>query len=259
MSFIVCTPRYRERSDSRTGGVGYEGDIITGEALTTGNERKFIPILRLGQWASAAPSWLAGKYYVDLRGEPYSEHHYNDLLTTMLRTRPEAPPVGRKPKKVTGAIPQTAPAPVQVDSLLPASFDPIRITGVIVDEIGTPRGDGTPGSTLYTVPFRLSRRPPHEWTHLFVQAWDHPSTYATMHRPGIASVRGDRVVLDGTTVEEVERYHRETLILAAQEANRSYQELQTHRRAQEQRERERIEAHRKNSSDAAKRIKFDEL
>ena len=28
-----------------------------------------------------------------------------------------------------------------------------------------------------------------------------------MHRPGIASVSGDRIILDGTTVEELERYH----------------------------------------------------
>src|SRR2546422_9170 len=45
---IVCTPRYKDRSDTRTGGVGYEGDIMTAEALTVRNERKFIPILRQG-------------------------------------------------------------------------------------------------------------------------------------------------------------------------------------------------------------------
>lgn len=59
---IVCTPRYKLRSDQRTGGVGYEGDIMTAEVMTTRNQRKFIPILRRGKWAEAAPSWLAGKY-----------------------------------------------------------------------------------------------------------------------------------------------------------------------------------------------------
>ncbi len=40
---IVCTPRYRDRSERRVGGVGYEGDIITGQVLTTRNQRKFSP------------------------------------------------------------------------------------------------------------------------------------------------------------------------------------------------------------------------
>ena len=26
---IVCTPKYKDKSDSRSGGVGYEGDIMT--------------------------------------------------------------------------------------------------------------------------------------------------------------------------------------------------------------------------------------
>lgn len=66
---IICTPRYKRRSDNREGGVGYEGDIMTAEVLTTQNHRKFIPILRRGTWEEAAPSWLQGKYYIDLCGE----------------------------------------------------------------------------------------------------------------------------------------------------------------------------------------------
>lgn len=30
---IICTPAYKEKSDSRKGGVGYEGDIISDELL----------------------------------------------------------------------------------------------------------------------------------------------------------------------------------------------------------------------------------
>jgi hypothetical protein len=89
---VICTARYKERSDSRSGGVGYEGDIITSEILTQHNHRKFIPVLR-EEPGSSMPSWLAGKFYIDLRGEFYSERQYNTLLTTMLGTRQEAPPV----------------------------------------------------------------------------------------------------------------------------------------------------------------------
>ena len=39
---IICTPKYKEKSDMRAGGVGYEGDIITAEVFTNRNHKKFI-------------------------------------------------------------------------------------------------------------------------------------------------------------------------------------------------------------------------
>ncbi|MGH7949443.1 MAG: toll/interleukin-1 receptor domain-containing protein, partial [Candidatus Binataceae bacterium] len=87
----------------------------------------------------------------------------------------------------------------------------IKIVGVIVDEVGQPRNDGSRGSALYTVPFRLSATPSREWAIVFIDAWNSPPRFTTMHRPGIARVEGARVVLDGTTIDEVEQYHLETL------------------------------------------------
>lgn len=40
-----------------------------------------------------------------------------------------------------------------------------------------------------------------------------------MHRPGIARVAGDRIIVDGTTIEEVEKYHRETLLAVLDRVN----------------------------------------
>lgn len=48
----------------------------------------------------------------------------------------------------------------------------------------------------------------------FIKTWNQPPQFTTMHRPGIARVSGDRVILDGTTIEEVEKYHRDTLKLS---------------------------------------------
>ena len=100
------------------------------------------------------------------------------------------------------------------------SFEPVRILGVVVDQVTAPRNDGTPGSALYRIPFQLSRRPSSDWASVFVQKWDRPTSFTTSHRPGIASVVGDKVYLDGTTIEEVETTHRDTLVLALQEMNR---------------------------------------
>jgi hypothetical protein len=94
---IVCTPHYQRKSDSRAGGVGYEGDVMTGEVFTQNNHRKFLPILRSGGWNDASPSWLRGKYYIDLRNDPYPEAAYKDLLSTLHNARPEPPPIGPRP------------------------------------------------------------------------------------------------------------------------------------------------------------------
>ncbi len=251
---IVCTLRYKGRSDRREGGVGYEGDIMTAEVMNSQNQRKFIPILRISPWQASAPSWLSGKYYLDLSGDPYSEPQYSDLINTLLGTRAPAPAVGAP------GVRRASPSSKRQVSRSGGKdhFEPIRITGVIVDAIGKPRNNGTRGSALYKVPFRLSRRPPSDWASLFLQSWDHPTGFTSMHRPGIASVVGETVILDGTTVEEVEKYHRETLILAAKEANRKYQELMEKKRTAELREQDRLQAHRRNIEDVSGRIRFDE-
>jgi hypothetical protein len=95
-SFVIaiCTPKFKERSDERKGGVGYEGDIMTAYALKGGDEKKFIPVLRRGSWNEAAPTWLLGRAYVDLSRDPYSESQYQELLQTLLGTREKAPRVG---------------------------------------------------------------------------------------------------------------------------------------------------------------------
>jgi hypothetical protein len=247
---VVCTPRYKARSDNRAGGVGYEGDIMTAEVMTTGNQRKFIPILRSGAWTEAAASWVAGKYYIDL-SNPYSETQFDDLLTTLHGTRPPAPPMGSPPSRRVTHSPTPHTTPV-------VYFEPLRIAGVMIDEVGTPRGDGTRGSALYVVPFQLSHYPPPGWDDIFVACWDHPPEWTSMHRPGIASVIGNKIILDGTTVEEVERYHRKTLILAVNEANKQFAEHEAARHRAEEAERLRDEEHKKHVREAAKRLKFDE-
>ena len=93
-TILVCTPNYKWKSDLRQGGVGYEGDVMTAEVLVRNDHRKFIPVLRRGNWVDAAPSWALGKYYVDLRGDPYSEDSYRELALTLQGRRSEAPPVG---------------------------------------------------------------------------------------------------------------------------------------------------------------------
>jgi nucleotide-binding universal stress UspA family protein len=251
---IICTARYKRRSDAREGGVGYEGDIMTGEVLTSQNNRKFIPVLRDGAWQEAAPSWLVGKYYINLTGNPYSERDYEDLVRTLLGVRETAPPIGKPFATINSSAAQHS---VSMPEDLPMEFQDIKITRVIVEDITEPRNDGTAGSSLYSIPFALSTSPPPEWEDLFLENWNHPSRFTTMHRPGIASISGATAILDGTTIEEVERYHRDTLQLAVAQTNQQYRDLLRKQNERLTREEARRQEHRKRVENASKRIKFD--
>jgi hypothetical protein len=250
---VICSPRYKLRSENREGGVGYEGDIMTGELLAKRNHRKFIPILRRGERGHSVPNWLGGKYFIDLRDGSRYEAQHQDLLSTLLGTRPTAPPVGIR----AGQVGRRMMAPV-IAAETSRADEPIRILGVIADEVSEPRGDGSAGSALYAVPFRLSRAATGAWADVFVQVWNHPPQFTSMHRPGIARVSGDRVVLDGTTIDEVQRCHRDTLILCVKETNRVIDEhAEKGRIAATERER-RSREHRDRINELSGKIRFDE-
>ncbi|KKK78010.1 hypothetical protein LCGC14_2847860, partial [marine sediment metagenome] len=168
---IFCTPNYKNKSEKREGGVGYEGDIITGELFQKQNQRKFIPVLCRGEWDESAPSWLFGKYYIDLKSDVNIENNYQDLITTIFNIREMAPPVGQKSSKGTNK--KFYPKNENQD------YTEIRIKGILVDEVGEPLNNGTPGSGLYKVPFELNRIPDYKWSQLFKQTWDKPPSWTS--------------------------------------------------------------------------------
>ncbi|MFS4467710.1 toll/interleukin-1 receptor domain-containing protein [Maribacter sp. 2210JD10-5] len=215
---IICTPKYKSKSEKRIGGVGYEGDIMTAEVLQTSNHRKFIPILKSGTKETSIPSWLQGKYYVDLSNQTHYDNNYADLTTTLFKARETAPKLGIKTRKANSSVSKEVFKPVSED-------EPIKIKGIVIDEITQPKNDGTAGSALYKIPFELNRTPSYEWRDLFVNAWNRPPRFSSMHRPGIASAYGNQVILDGTTIEEVEKYHKDTLKLTVEVANKQIAEI----------------------------------
>lgn len=256
---VVCTEKYRKKSDAREGGVGYEGDIMTAELFANRDHRKFIPVLRSGDWGTSVPTWLKGKYGIDLRGEPYSDQFYHDLLTTIHKQREQAPPVGPVPSaRVQPQSIREAAKPFLRSIQNPAEvFKPVKIEGVIADEVGIPLNDGSRGSALYPIPFRLSYAPTHEWGDLFIRSWAHPPRYSTMHRPGIAVVERDRIILRGTTIEEVQKYHRDTLKLCVDVANSEMEKLLEHRRAVLEAKAKAANDHKENVRRIAGDISFD--
>ena len=80
---LVCTPEFKAAADNRTGGVGYESQVLTGEVFALAHWQKVIPILRQGSWAEAAPSYVLGRWYVDMRGEGVTEEGYSLVMRTL--------------------------------------------------------------------------------------------------------------------------------------------------------------------------------
>lgn len=79
-----------------------------------------------------------------------------------------------------------------------------------------------------------------------------------MHRPGIASVQGDRIVLDGTTIEELEKYHLQTLKLVVRQLNEHTAQFLRAERERRRVEAEAAAAHDRNVREAAARLRFDD-
>jgi hypothetical protein len=247
---IICTPNYKLKSDNRTGGVGYEGDIMTAEVLTNKNDRKFIPILKSGSKEESIPSWIIGKYYVDLSNVDIYEKSYKDILTTILNLREKAPPIGKPPDiKPSESL-------IKVDATNDESAK-IKIKGIVIDEITSPKNDGTSGSALYKIPFELTSIPDAEWSAIFLYNWNFPKQFSTMHRPGIATINGNKIYLDGTTIDEVEKYHRNTLVICLSETNKKMNEIKRLRDGETEKAKKIESEHRKNLKDISGRINFD--
>lgn len=248
---LICTPKYKLKSENRIGGVGYEGDIMTAEVLQSSNHRKFIPILQSGAKDVSIPTWLKGKYFIDLSNDLHFTKNFKDLITTVLNARETAPQIGQIPSKFQNQLPS------DIKNVNATIDEKIRIKGIIVDEVTEPLNDGTRGSGLYKIPFELNKRATNDWIELFIHAFNRPAQFTQMHRPNIASVHGNKIYLDGTTIEEVERYHKRTLKLAVEAANKAFEEIQITKMLREDAERKQREEHKKNIDDINKRINFD--
>ncbi|MCH7414331.1 toll/interleukin-1 receptor domain-containing protein [Belliella sp. R4-6] len=98
---VICvmTPNYKLKTDSLTGGVGYEYSIISAEIFSDIQTSKFIPLIRTGPNDKAIPSSLAGRKYIDMKDGVISNEKMEELLRDIYEEpKFKKPPLGQKPK-----------------------------------------------------------------------------------------------------------------------------------------------------------------
>ena len=88
--------------------------------------------------------------------------------------------------------------------------------------------------------------------------WDSPRTFTSMHRPGIAKVIGNKIILDGTTIEEVKKYHQETLTVVVKEANQLERKILKEKEDKKQQEKEKQDRLRNQLNALADTIVFEQ-
>lgn len=251
---VVCSEGYKRKADNRLGGSGYEAKLIATNISMNQHIKKFIPIYVGGDWNDVAPEFIKGNLYVDLSHPISSESfelNYTDLLTTIcnvVRKKQDKVDVRERIANRLGLAKEEVE--FKEDDMA------IKIIGIITDEVTIPKNDGSRGSALYSIPFRLNRRPEHEWCELFINSWNSPPRFTTMHRPGIARVIGNTIVLNGTSIEDVKQYHRETLILAVEVANNKLKQNNMRKQAIMDQQRKREEDHFDNLNKHINEIEF---
>lgn len=213
----ICTEQYKEKIDEREGGSGYEGRMMA--QLVKNRSASIIPITKDGYKDSKIPRAFQGLTSIDLELDIKKEK-FARLLQTIHGFKIVKDVKKVDPKKTIADALGVKLEEVKTDDEL--MFLNIEITNIISDKVTMPKMDGSQGSALYSIPFQLSEAPTSKWEEYFNYFWNSPPKFTSMHRPGIAAVTQDVLWLRGTTIEEVKKYHRDTLLLAIDEANKAY-------------------------------------
>lgn len=79
-TFVICTPEYKKKADDRSGGVGYETGIITGDVYENHNDRRYVTVFPYGERKESTPIWAIGKKGVVLEKGSFDSRDLRDLI-----------------------------------------------------------------------------------------------------------------------------------------------------------------------------------
>lgn len=97
---VIFTPAYRDKSNKRTGGAGYEYTIINQELYENmSNNKKIIPILRRGSINDSIPSFIKQYIVSDFTDDSLYGEKLDDVLRLIYNEPKQQRPLpGSKPK-----------------------------------------------------------------------------------------------------------------------------------------------------------------
>jgi hypothetical protein len=254
---VILTSGYKKRADDRQGGVGYEASIMAASLSKNEAVKKFLPVTFEAYRDEIVPVFLASKLASDLSDgvETKTFQRSFEKLKRTIMGLPTASSSDRNSasRKVVKVADESD---IMMSSVDDDENTQIMLKSIDSDEVTRPRNDGTLGSALYVVPFHLNHSPNRAWQQIFLKNWRFPPVFTTMHRGNIARISGNRIILDGTTIEEVRDYHLETLKLVIKETNKQYKKLVIQEQHKKERELELKNKQRDNVKSVINDIKF---
>ena len=140
-ALVICTPKYAKKSIARSGGVGYEQQIISGSLASGVERRKFIPVVRRGEMKVgpelAIPPHSLGILAIDMCGPNGIDSQLEGLLRAIFKVPAvTVPPLGAPPAFAQGSVQGVQPSkPSRPARLSTIEFDSWQlISGVAMNE-----------------------------------------------------------------------------------------------------------------------------
>lgn len=94
----VCSENYVEKANNRTGGVGYEGMILTKQILEDVSSVNIIPIIKQSDGDFKVPTFLGTRFYADFSVEENNTQQFQELLKSIYKdSYSSRPALGRSP------------------------------------------------------------------------------------------------------------------------------------------------------------------
>lgn len=100
---LICDHKYKEKADSRNGGVGTETQIVSKKVYESVDQTKFIPVVRerFVDGDACLPIFLENRIYIDLSNDETYEDNYRKVVKCIYGTPVfEKPILGVKPEYV---------------------------------------------------------------------------------------------------------------------------------------------------------------
>ena len=93
----ICSEAYEKKANEKSGGVGYEKQIMTAKMMHNLNAEWIIPVIRNNN-SEKVPTFLKGKLHINFENNSLYENNYKKLLRELLDEPVlPIPPIGKNP------------------------------------------------------------------------------------------------------------------------------------------------------------------